>query len=189
MAQEYWAIPTGGSGPPPTEWTKITVDSTSGPSYTSGTSSSNTIKLVGDQNGWTQLVGDTLTKTYAKAIEDNLLYGIKSPFYDYMTTKKERKMTPIEEARAEREKARINALMDEYAEFDMGALDTGSVIRFNWTPEDSDKTYQYAAIYADDRRWYTTGARSPQGLKTSALEDWLIEKNITPDDISIVSFE
>jgi len=184
MAQEYWAIPTGGSGPPPTEWTRITVgNTTSGANYTLGgltdtSTTSGTITL------------DSITKTikdnYLLTLESNLLYG-KSPLYDYMTTKKERKMTPIEEARAEREKTRINALMDEYTEADFGALDTGTVIQFDWTPEDSDKTYQYAAIYADNRRWYLTGARAPQGLKTTELEDWLIEKDIAPGDIAILS--
>lgn len=190
MAQEYWAIPTGGSGPPPTEWTKITVDknvpegtiyginTTGGTGYTSSTLSLGSVTK-------------TIKDIYMPGIVDSI-YGKPASsglFYDYMMKKKERKMTPIEEARAEREKARINALMDEYEAFDMGAFDTGSVIQFDWTPEDSDKTYQYAAIYADNRRWYVTGAMSAQGLKTSAFEDWLIEKNITPDVISIMSYE
>lgn len=186
MAQEYWAIPTGGSGPPPTEWTKITVsNNTSGANYTigglTGTSTTSGTITLGSMS-------EIIKNTYMPGIVDSLYGGPNGPFYDYMTTKKkERKMTPIEEARAEREKTRINALMDEYTEADFGALDTGTVIQFDWTPEDSDKTYQYAAIYADNRRWYLTGARAPQGLKTTELEDWLIEKDITPADVVILS--
>ena len=200
MAQEYWAIPSGGSGPPPTEWTKLVASNTSGSSYTTGgwsdgniykTTTTAPITFTPNTTTTTDININKLLNDYIikaekqlkKQIEDQLF--TPSPLLEHLKKREEEAVSAITDARAEREKARVNKLMDEYAEADFGGLDDGTVIRFSWRPEDSEKVYDYAAIYAG-KRWYVTGS-GQQRMKTSEFEDWLIERNIPASAVEVAT--
>lgn len=88
-----------------------------------------------------------------------------------------------QERKEKRERARVEAAWEAYDEFRFDATGDGTVIAFQWSPKDSDKVYDYAAIYTNDR-WYCTGDIAPKGADHDTFIAWLIDKDVTVDDIT-----
>ena len=99
---------------------------------------------------------------------------------------KEPEVSTLEKVRREREEARerkrIEQMYGDYDEANLDDYESGTVLRFSWQPKDSDKTYEYAALWAN-KRWYVTGRESPNGLVTEDFVAWLIGKDVMVEDL------
>ena len=99
---------------------------------------------------------------------------------------KEPEVSTLEKIRRERQEARerekIEQMYTDYDEFDVDGLGDGIVLRFSWTPKDSEKSYEYAALKAAGR-WYVTGRESPNGLAGEDFVAWLIGKDVAVADL------
>lgn len=117
------------------------------------------------------------TQHYKSTISEQL-YGAPK--------QKEPEMTTLEKIRRERQEARerekIEQMYTDYDEFDVDGLEDGIVLRFTWTPEESEKSYEYAALKAAGR-WYVTGRESPNGLAGEDFVAWLIGKDVFVADL------
>ena len=132
------------------------------PIYTSSNVPSGTIYSIGDRLFTSQSTLDTFTK------------------------QKEPEVSTLEKIRREREEARerkrIEQMYGDYDEANLDDYESGTVLRFSWAPKDSDKTYEYAALWAN-KRWYVTGRESPNGLVTEDFVAWLIGKDVMVEDL------
>jgi hypothetical protein len=128
--------------------------------------------------GWLPITSEILRDNYTSTLTDNIFRG--SPLLDHLNKKKE-PMSIVKDIRAGinlgKETKRVKAALRRFEGSWLYKLKRGAHIGFSVRFEDSDKRYDYAALY-DGKRWHLTGARSPQAISTDDLVDWLIEKNV-----------
>jgi hypothetical protein len=95
-------------------------------------------------------------------------------------TPKEPEVSTIDKIKAERkEKREREELEAKFQEWDTIFASERADVGF-FTRDIGDKTYRYAALYAD-KRWYLTGLES----RAFPVEDfiaWLIEKDVLPEN-------
>ena len=96
------------------------------------------------------------------------------------------KLSTLEKVRAERaearERLRVEAAYREFDEADLDSSESGTVLRFSWSPEGSERVYEYAALFTGGK-WFVTGRESPNGLATEDFVAWLIGKDVGLDDL------
>jgi hypothetical protein len=123
---------------------------------------------------------------YDPNVPPGKMYGMGGAIYanprDYLQppTPKEPKMSTIDKIKAERkEKREREELEAKFQEWDTIFASERADVGF-FTRDIGDKTYRYAALYAD-KRWYLTGLES----RAFPVEDfiaWLIEKDVLPEN-------
>lgn len=141
------------------------------------------------------LMGGVLQEHYQPAVEraifqENRLLPYLQEFGVTTQQKAEAPpMTVTAEIRAEinrdKEIKRVRKALARFEGSWLYKLETGAHIGFAVVFDDSGKPYEYGAVF-DGKRWHLTGARSPQGIVTDDLVDWLIERKVSFKDVRLL---
>jgi hypothetical protein len=96
--------------------------------------------------------------------------------YPHPNPKEDDMNTVISKVRIKRQEKKVNDLLDHYGPHWLHQVCDLERIGWDWFPAEVADThmYAYAAVRADGR-WYVTGSRSPQGVDTDGLIDFLID--------------
>jgi hypothetical protein len=119
-----------------------------------------------------------LSDNYKTKLAANIFQS--SPLLDYL--KKENEVSIVKDIRAGinlgKETKRVKTALKKFEGSWLYKLKAGAHIGFTVTFDGNATKYSYAGLF-DGKRWHLTGARSPQGISTDDLVDWLIEHNVS----------
>ena len=102
-------------------------------------------------------------------------------------TSPHRKDTVRQAAQARRMSKNMLAVIAQLAEFgDHDPLTAGSVVTWDMAYDYHGKVYSFAAIKADNGRYYLTGQETTGRTWDEMVEFW-VTYNVTPDDVDVVA--
>lgn len=128
-------------------------------------------------------------------LKDNYMDELKKNVFDespiMKALKKEKeKVSIVKDLRAEinhdKEVKRVTKALKKFEGSWLYKLEAGARIGFETDfGNDEGTVYTYAAVF-DGKRWHLTGAKSPNGIVTDDLVDWMIEAHVEFKDVKLL---